>query len=96
MTQLLALHDNVVVVPLEENEQLHGNILIPDLGRERPEIGKVVAVGPGRTTEFGSFLQPNVEVGDIVLVPKIGFIRVDFDGTEYFIGPYREILCIVK
>jgi chaperonin GroES len=96
MTQLLALHDNIIVVPLEENEQLHGNILIPDLGRERPEIGKVVAVGPGRTTEFGSFLKPNVEVGDTVLIPKIGFIRVDFDGIEYFIGPFREILCIVK
>jgi chaperonin GroES len=96
MTQLLALHDNIIVVPLEESEQLHGNILIPDLGRERPEIGKVVAVGPGRTTEFGSFLKPSVEVGDTVLIPKIGFIRVDFDGIEYFIGPFREILCIVK
>ena len=62
MTQLLALHDNIIVVPLEESEQLHGNILIPDLGRERPEIGKVVAVSPGRITEFGSFLKDRKSV----------------------------------
>jgi len=96
MTELIALHDNVIVVPLQEDEQLYGNILIPDLGRERPEIGKVITVGPGRTTEYGAFLKPAVEVGSTVLIPKIGFIRVEFDGTEYFIGPYREILCIVK
>lgn len=90
------MNDRVLIKPIEDNETMYGNIIVPDLGKERPEMGEVIAVGPGRTTEFGQYLVPNVEVGQIVLIPKIGTIRVEFDGEEYYIVPDKEILAVVK
>lgn len=89
-------HDKVLVKPIEESEQLYGSIIVPDLGKEKPQIGEVLDVGPGRVTEFGTKIGITVQVGDIVLVPKIGTIRVDFEGEEYYILPDREILAVIK
>ena len=93
---LVPQNDRVLIKPIEAGEEMYGNIIIPDMGKEKPEMGEVVAVGPGRQSEFGQFIRVNVSVGDIVLVPKIGSLRIDFEGQEYFITPDREILAIVK
>ncbi|MDA7492456.1 co-chaperone GroES [bacterium] len=93
---LTPFNDRVIIKPIEEDEQMYGNIVIPDLGKERPEMGEVIAVGPGRQTEFGQFIKVNAKVGDVVLIPKIGSLRIDFDGDEYFITPDKEILASIK
>jgi len=95
MKQLVPQNDRVLVKPIDEGEQMYGNIVIPDMGKEKPEMGEVIGVGPGRHTEFGAFVEPNAKVGDIVLVPKIGSLRIDFEGQEYFVVPDKEILCTV-
>ena len=59
-------------------------------------MGEVVATGPGRQSEFGQFIRVNAKVGDIVLIPKIGSIRIDFEGEEFFITADREILATIK
>ena len=74
---------------------MYGNIIIPDMGKEKPEMGEVIAVGPGRQSEFGQFIRVNAKVGDFVLIPKIGSLRIDFEGQEYFITQDREILATV-
>ena len=89
-------NDRVLIQPIEEDEQMYGNIVIPDMGKERPEMGQVIAVGPGRQSEFGHYIRVNAKVGDIVLVPKIGTIRIEFEGDEYYITQDREILATVK
>jgi chaperonin GroES len=94
--KLMMKHDKVLVKPIEESEQLYGSIIVPDLGKEKPQIGEVLDVGPGRVTEFGTKIEVTVQVGDIVLVPKIGTIRVDFEGEEYYILPDREILAVIN
>lgn len=94
--KLLAKHDKVIVKPIDSSEQLYGSIVIPDLGKEKPEIGEVISVGPGRVTEFGKLVVPTVKEGDIVLVPKIGTLRVDFESEEYYILQDREILAVIK
>mgnify|MGYP003634625307 FL=1 len=94
--QLIPFNDRVIIKPIEETEQMYGNIVIPDLGKERPEMGKVIATGPGRQTEFGQFIRVNAKVGDLVLIPKIGSIRIDFEGDEYFITADKEILASIK
>jgi chaperonin GroES len=94
--QLVPFNDRVIIKPIEEDEQMYGTIVIPDLGKERPEMGEVIAVGPGRKTEYGQYIGVNAKVGDIVLVPKIGTIRIDFEGDEYFITPDKEILASIK
>lgn len=89
-------NDRVLIKPIEEDEQMYGNIVIPDMGKERPEMGEVIAIGPGRQSEFGQYIRVNAKVGDIVLVPKIGTIRIEFEGDEYYITQDREILATVK
>lgn len=88
-------NDRVVVRPIEEDEQLYGNIIVPDMGKERPEMGEVIATGPGRLSEFGKHIPVRAKVGQIVLVPKIGSIRVELDGEEYYIVQDKEILATV-
>jgi chaperonin GroES len=88
-------NDRVLIKPIEAGEEMYGNIIIPDMGKEKPEMGEVIAVGPGRQSEFGQFIRVNASVGDVVLIPKIGSLRIDFEGQEYFLTPDREILATV-
>lgn len=92
MTKLEPMNDRVIVRPIDQSETMYGNIIVPDMGRERPEMGKVIAVGPGRMSEFGHMIPVNAKVGDTVLIPKIGSLRVEFDSDEYYIVPDKEIL----
>lgn len=95
-SKLVPKNDRVLVKPSKKGEEMYGSIIIPDMGQERPEMGEVIAVGPGRTSEFGSFIPVNAKVGDTVLIPKIGSLRIDFDGEEYFIVPDKEILAVIE
>jgi len=90
-------NDRVVIKPIDEGEQTYGSIVIPDMGKEKPEMGEVLAVGPGRLSEYGQMIPVrSCKKGDIVLVPKIGSLRIDFDGQEYYITRDSEILAVVK
>lgn len=88
------LHDRVLIKPLEQGEQRKGAILIADMGEDRTKFGKVIATGPGRTSEFGSFVPVSAKVGDIVIVPKIGAQRVEIDEEEYWLIADRDIVAI--
>lgn len=94
--ELQPQNDRVLIKPVEVGEEKYGSIIVPDMGKEKPEMGEVIAVGPGRWSEFGTFINVEAKVGDIVLVPKIGSLRIDFEGEEYYITPDREILAIIK
>jgi len=97
MKTLIPTNDRLLVKPIDEGEQTYGNIVIPDMGKEKPEMGEVIATGPGRLSEYGKMIPiRSCKVGDVVLLPKIGTLRVDFDGEEYFIAQDREVLAVVK
>jgi|SRR6056300_875382 chaperonin GroES len=90
-------NDRILIKPIDEGEQTYGSIVIPDMGKEKPEMGEVIAIGPGRFTETGTLnTVRSCKVGDIVLVPKIGTLRIDFEGEEYYIAQDREVLAVVK
>ena len=90
-------NDRIVVKPIDEGEQTYGSIVIPDLGKEKPEMGEVIAVGPGRMSEYGQMIPVrSCKIGDVVLVPKIGTLRIDFEGEEYYIAQDKEILAVIK
>ena len=90
-------NDRILIKPIDEGEQTYGSIVIPDMGKEKPEMGEVLATGPGRLSEHGQLITVrSCKVGDIVLVPKIGTLRIDFEGQEYYIAQDREILAVVK
>jgi len=87
--------DRILIKILSESENMYGNIIIPDLGRERPEVGEVVAVGPGRYSEFGHFIEVTTQVGSKVIIPKVGTLRFELDGEEFFITSEKEILATI-
>jgi chaperonin GroES len=94
--QVKPLADRVVVKPLEESEQMRGGLYIPDTAKEKPSQGEVVAVGPGKLSEEGKRLEPDVKVGDKVLYGKYSGTDVTLDGEEYLILRESDILAIVS
>jgi chaperonin GroES len=96
MNKLEALFDAVIVKPLEIDEKMYGSIFIPDAGKDRNEQGEVVAVGPGRHVAGVGYIETEIKVGDIVVLPTMGFAKLQFEGEEYFIGQENQILARIK
>ena len=93
---LKAKFDAVIVKPLEEQEEMHGNIIVPDMDKDKNLHGEVIAVGPGKYTVTGTFLETQTKVGEIIILPSMGFTKLEHKGEEYFIGPEGQILAEVK
>ncbi len=89
------LADRVVVQPAKEGEEMRGGLYIPDTAKEKPSQGEVVAVGPGRLSEDGTRLAPDVKPGDVVLYGKYSGTDVTVDGVEYLILRESDILAIL-
>ena len=89
------LADRVVVKPLEEVEQKKGNIIIPDTAKEKPQQGKIMAVGPGKLTDEGKLVKLEVKKGDKVLYGKYSGTEVTIDDQEYLIMRESDILAKV-
>jgi len=96
MKKLEALFDAVIVKPIENEETLYGNIIVPDMGKDKNEYGEVISVGEGRFTIMGEHIPMQVKVGDLVVLPTQGFTKLPFDGVEYYVGPENQILARVK
>jgi chaperonin GroES len=91
------LADHVLIEPIKEQERTKSGILLPETAeKERPERGKVVAVGPGKKTEEGKIIPLEVKVGDIVLFTKYGPNEVKIDEKEYLIAKEEDILAILE
>lgn len=90
------LGDRVLVEPVKEAEQKKGGIIIPDSAKEKPQEGKVVAVGPGKKTEDGKVLPMNVKKGDRVLMPKYGGTEVKIEDKEYQLIREEDILAVIE
>ena len=92
MPQIRPLGDRVVVQPTPREETTRGGIVLPDTAQEKPQEGKVVAVGPGRVTDDGMTVAPEVKVGDTVLYAKYAGTEIRLDETDYLIFSERDIL----
>ncbi len=90
------LHDKLLVKRLEAAETTKGGIIIPDTAKEKPQEGKVIAVGNGRITEKGEVIPLEVKKGDKVLFSKYGGTDVNIDGEEYVILEENEVVAIVE
>ena len=93
---IIPLGDKIVILPQEEGEQMYGNIIIPDAGQERPEMGTVLAVGPGRVSTSGVFVPNKLEVGVTVMVPKFGAQVVTIENETYIMASENDVLGIIK
>lgn len=89
------LGDRVLIEPLEQQEEKIGSIIIPDTAKEKPQEGKVIAVGPGKN-ENGKIVPLQVKVGDRVLYGKYAGTEIKKDGKEYLIVRESDILAIIE
>ena len=93
---IIPLGDKIVILPQEEGEQTYGNIVVPDMGKEKPEMGTVLAVGPGRISTDGTLIPNKLEIGVIVMVPKFGAQVVVVGNETYIIASENDVLGIIK
>jgi len=92
---LKPLHDRILVERIEEEEQKVGGIIIPDSAKEKPQQGKVIAVGAGKADKDGKRIALDVKEGDTILFGKYSGQEVKVDGAEYLIMREDEVLAIV-
>jgi chaperonin GroES len=88
------LADRVIVKPMEK-ETMKGGIIIPDTAKEKPQQGKIVAVGPGQISDNGERVAPEVKKGDVVLYGKYSGTEVNVDGEDYLILRESDVLAIL-
>jgi len=90
------LDDHVVVVPIEAEEKTRGGIVLPDTAKEKPQQGKVLAVGPGKLLDDGTRAKPSVAKGDRVLYGKYSGTEVTVDNEDYVIMKESDILAKIE
>ena len=93
---IIPLGDKIVILPQEEGEQMYGNIIVPDAGQEKPEMGTVLAVGPGRISTDGTLIPNRIEVGVTVMVPKFGAQVITVENETYIVASENDVLGIIK
>ena len=90
------LQDRVIVKRLEEEEKTKGGIIIPDTAKEKPQEGKVIAVGKGKMTEEGKLIPLDVKVGDRILFGKYSGSEIKIEGDEHLIMREEDILGVIE
>jgi len=96
MGKIKPLADRILIKPLKAEEKTKGGIILPDTAKEKPQEGKVVAVGKGKTLESGKAEPLEVKVGDKVLYGKYSGTEIKIDGEEHLIVKEEDILAIVE
>ena len=94
--KLKPLDDRVVIETKELEEKNVGGIIIPDTAKEKPQIGEIIAVGPGKTNDDGKIIPLSLKVGDRILYAKYGGTEVDIQDKKYIIISRSDILAIIK
>jgi len=85
-----------VIKQQDETETMYGNIIVADLGKEKPLMGEVVAVGPGIHTIAGAWLETKVQVGETVVFPVFGGTKMTIEGEEYIVMKESDLLAILE
>ena len=95
-TKIKPLFDNVLVKPLEAEERTASGIILPDTAKEKPQVGQVMAVGPGATNDDGKVIPMVIKVGQKVMYKKWGGNEVKVDSEEWTMVEQKDILAIVE
>src|SRR5580658_7858019 len=95
-TKFTPLHDRILVQRLEEGETVRGGIIIPDSAKEKPQQGKVISVGKGKSNDEGKVFPLDVKADDTVLFGKYAGTEIKLDGEDFLIMREEEVLGILK
>lgn len=95
MKKITPLNGFVILKPLETEEETVGNIIIPDLGKEKPEMGEIVSVSDVYNYHTDKLIKSTLQVGKIALIPKLGSQRIVLEGQDFYICKESDILAIL-
>lgn len=95
MINIRPLGDKVVIKPMEAEETTKGDIILPDTAKEKPQKGKVLAVGSGRILDNGTRVPVDVREGDTVIFSQYGGTEIKLDGEDYLVVSERDILAVL-
>jgi chaperonin GroES len=90
------LGDRVIIKPIPSEEKTRGGVILPDTAKEKPQEGEIIAVGKGKYTDDGKFIEMEVKPGDKVLYGKYAGTEIKYEGDEYLIVKQSEILAIIS
>lgn len=96
MAEIVPIYDHLVVKVEEEEEKTKSGIVLPDTAKEKPQKGKVIAVGKGKILENGQKVPLEVHVGDVVIFSKYAGTEIKLDGEKYLILTEGDVLAILK
>ncbi len=90
------LHDRILVSRVEVEEKTSGGIIIPEVAKEKPQEGKVIAVGPGKRDNEGNYITPDVKVGDKIIFYRYGANEIKLDGEEFVILKEVDVIAVFE
>lgn len=96
MSKLNPQNGNVIIKPIDEQEQTYGNIVIPDMGKERANVAEIIAVSDTYNWHIGDYYKSKLNIGDKVLFSSLGGTKISLDGEDYFIYKETEILAVLQ
>ena len=96
MAEIVPIYDHLVVKLEEEEEKTKSGIVLPDTAKEKPQKGKVIAVGAGRILDNGQRVKPEVKAGDVVIFSKYSGTELKLDGEKYLILTEGDVLAVLK
>jgi chaperonin GroES len=85
-----------VIKQQDETETMYGNIVVPDMGKEKPLMGEVIAVGPGTYSVTGTFIKTDVQVGEVVVFPAFGGTKMNIGDDEFVVMKENDLLAILE
>jgi len=94
--KIIPLHNHVVIKQQDETDTMYGNIIVPDMGKEKPLMGEVIAVGPGVYTITGTWIDTSIKVGEIVVFPAFGGTKMTVEGEEYVVMKEQDLLAVLE
>jgi len=96
MSKLRPINGNMILRPIDEEEQMAGNIIIPDLGQTRPDMGEIIEISETYNFHSSEYVPNLAKKGDKVIIPNMSGMRVDFNGEELWITSNNSILAIIE
>ena len=94
--KLTAVFNSIIVKPQTQEETTYGNIVVPDLGKEKHLTGTIVSVGPGYHCAIGEFVASTLKVGQKVILPQMGPTKIEFEGEEYYGTLENQVIAIIN
>jgi len=93
---IIPVNGTIIIKPIDETETTIGNIILPDMGKEKAQVGEITAISSTYNFHSDSWIEPDVHVGDVVFVPAMGSQKITFEGEDYIACKWTDIIAVIE